>query len=198
MVIKSYDIQNNETTSLLPSLCIFIYNHKIQIRASQIIINKNSIYYTCKLCNGEFQFPYTCISRLTMLTNNIGSFRTLANIHSLDIHLVLLGFTLSCIPKQIFTSKSCLAFISSRPYVSLVKIWTNLPYTYIYIHNRGGSRGGGRAPPPLESLGIDFYSGFRKKIQVYIHFYSGFRGKKHKGGGAIRNPKKSRYTYRLL
>ena len=37
-------------------------------------------------------------------------------------------------------------------------------------YNRGGSRGGGPGgpgPPLSENLGIDFYSGFRKKIQVY-------------------------------
>ena len=78
---------------------------------------------------------------------------------------------------------------------------------------RGGSRGGGARAPLSESLGIDFYSGFREKkhkgggggVQIEIQknpgidFYSGFREKKHKGGGgggAIRNPKKSRY--RLL
>ena len=45
---------------------------------------------------------------------------------------------------------------------------------YIY---RGGSRGGagGPGPPLSESLGIDFYSGYRKKYPG-IHFYSGFRG----------------------
>ena len=73
----------------------------------------------------------------------------------------------------------------------------------------------------LRNPGIDFYSGFRKTNQVYtfivasekkthkggvqfeilrnpgIDFYSGFREKKTQGGGgAIRNPKKSRY--RLL
>ena len=37
----------------------------------------------------------------------------------------------------------------------------------------GGGPGG---PPPLsESLGIDFYSGYRKK-NPGIDFYSGFRG----------------------
>ena len=34
-------------------------------------------------------------------------------------------------------------------------------------NRRGGSRGGGGGGPPLsEFLGIDFYSGFRKNIQV--------------------------------
>ena len=62
--------------------------------------------------------------------------------------------------------------------------------------NRGGSRGGpgGPGPPLSENLGIDFYSGFKKNPGM--HFYSGFREKKTQGGGAIRNPKKSRY--RLL
>ena len=77
-------------------------------------------------------------------------------------------------------------------------------------YHRGGSRGGGPGPPLSENLGIDFYSGFRKK-NPGIHFYSGFREKKHKGGGVqfeilrnpgidfysgSRDPKKSRY--RLL
>ena len=30
-----------------------------------------------------------------------------------------------------------------------------------------GGGGGGPGPPLSESLGIDFYSGYRKKIQVY-------------------------------
>ena len=63
--------------------------------------------------------------------------------------------------------------------------------------DRRGSRGGGpRVPlsPISESLGIDFYSGFRKKIQVYTFIVAS--EKKNTRGGAIRNPKKSRY--RLL
>ena len=42
----------------------------------------------------------------------------------------------------------------------------------VSISIRGGSRGGGGLS---ESLGIDFYSGYRKK-NPGIHFYSGFRG----------------------
>ena len=38
-----------------------------------------------------------------------------------------------------------------------------------------GGGGGGPGPPLSESLGIDFYSGYRKKYPG-IHFYSGFRG----------------------
>ena len=45
----------------------------------------------------------------------------------------------------------------------------------------------------LKNPGIDFYGGFKKKIQVYTFIVAS--QKKHKGG-AIRNPKKSRY--RLL
>ena len=45
-----------------------------------------------------------------------------------------------------------------------------------------GGGGGGFVRHPLETAGIDFYSGFRKNGQG--------------GGGANRNPKKSRY--RLL
>ena len=47
----------------------------------------------------------------------------------------------------------------------------------------------------LRNPGIDFYSGFRKKIQVYT-FIVASEKKTQGGGGAIRNPKKSRY--RLL
>ena len=46
-----------------------------------------------------------------------------------------------------------------------------------------GGGGGGPGPPPLsENLGIDFYSGFRKKIQVYT-FIVASEKKNHKGGG---------------
>ena len=38
-----------------------------------------------------------------------------------------------------------------------------------------GGGPGGPGPPLSESLGIDFYSGYRKKYPG-IHFYSGFRG----------------------
>ena len=43
--------------------------------------------------------------------------------------------------------------------------------------------GGGAAPPPphSESLGIDFYTGFRKKSRYTL--YSGVREEKDKGGG---------------
>ena len=52
-----------------------------------------------------------------------------------------------------------------------------------------GGGGGGLS----ESLGIDFYSGFRKKIQVYTFIVAS--GKKHKGGGVqFEILKKSRYT----
>ena len=54
---------------------------------------------------------------------------------------------------------------------------------------------GGPGPPLSESFGIDFYSGYRKKIQVYTFIVAS--GKKTQGGGAIRNPKK-KSRYRLL
>ena len=58
----------------------------------------------------------------------------------------------------------------------------------------GGGRGGPAPPPPLsESLGIDFYSGFRKKIQAYTFIVASEKKTQGGGGGAIRNPKKSRY-----
>ena len=41
-----------------------------------------------------------------------------------------------------------------------------------------------------KSLGIDFYSGYRKKIQVYT-FIVASGEKNTRGGGAIRNPKKN-------
>ena len=47
----------------------------------------------------------------------------------------------------------------------------------------------------LRNPGIDFYSGFKKNIQVYT-FIVASEKKNTRGGGAIRNPKKSRY--RLL
>ena len=47
---------------------------------------------------------------------------------------------------------------------------------------RGGSRGGGPGPPLSENLGIDFYSGFRKKIQVYT-FIVASEKKNTRGGG---------------
>ena len=63
---------------------------------------------------------------------------------------------------------------------------------------RGGSRGGGGpggpGPPLSENLGIDFYSGFRIFFHVYTFIVAS--EKKNTRGGAIRNPKKSRY--RLL
>ena len=65
---------------------------------------------------------------------------------------------------------------------------------------------GGVVRHPLETAGIDFYSGFRKNgqggVQIEIlknpgiDFYSGFRKNDQGGGGANRNPKTSRY--RLL
>ena len=47
----------------------------------------------------------------------------------------------------------------------------------------GADPGGARPPPPpfSESLGIDFYSGFRKKIQVYTFIVAS--EKKTQGGG---------------
>ena len=85
-----------------------------------------------------------------------------------------------------------------------------LLHRYSDLLCRGGSRGrgggGGPGPPLSETLGIDFYSGFRKKIQVYT-FIVASEKKKHKGGGVqfeiLRNPgidfysgfrEKSRYT----
>ena len=47
----------------------------------------------------------------------------------------------------------------------------------------------------LKNPGIDFYSGFKKKIQVYT-FIVASEKKTQGGGGAILNPKKSKY--RLL
>ena len=41
-------------------------------------------------------------------------------------------------------------------------------------------RGGGAIGNPPKYVGIDFYSGFRKKIQVYTFIVAS--GKKHKGG----------------
>ena len=70
---------------------------------------------------------------------------------------------------------------------------TNQVYTFIVASEKKNTRGGVQFEI-LRNPGIDFYSGFRKN-KPGIHFYSGFREKKHKGG-AIRNPKKSRY--RLL
>ena len=58
-------------------------------------------------------------------------------------------------------------------------------YTSIGMNISGadpGRGGGGPAPPPLsESLGIDFYSGFRKKSRYTLSWW--LQRKKHKGGG---------------
>ena len=48
---------------------------------------------------------------------------------------------------------------------------------------RSISRGGGRPAPLSESLGIDFYSGFRKKIEVYTFIVAS--EKKNTGGGGV-------------
>ena len=45
----------------------------------------------------------------------------------------------------------------------------------IIVRVQGRIQGGGPGPPLSESLGIDFYSGYRKK-NPGIDFYSGFRG----------------------
>ena len=67
------------------------------------------------------------------------------------------------------------------------------------------TQGGGAIRNPKKNPGIDFYSDFRGNAQVGIDFYSGFRKKnpgiyfysgfrkKNSWGGAIRNPKESRY-----
>ena len=61
-----------------------------------------------------------------------------------------------------------------------------LNYKRICPYVRGGSRGGGGpggpGPPLSENLGIDFYSGFRKKSR-YTLLYQ--RKKTQGGGGAI-------------
>ena len=77
---------------------------------------------------------------------------------------------------------------------------------YMYMYQGRIQGGGGPGPPLSENLGIDFYSGFRKQIQVYtfivasekIQVYTFIVASEIKNtrGGAIRNPKKSRY--RLL
>ena len=54
-------------------------------------------------------------------------------------------------------------------------------------------KGGGVQLEIPQNVGIDFHSGFRKKIQVYTFIVAS--GKKTHGG-VIRNPKKSRH--RLL
>ena len=70
--------------------------------------------------------------------------------------------------------------------VTCILLWTNshacskicvisLCLNIVIIRSRGGSRGGALS----ESLGIDFYSGFRKNPG--IHSYSGFREKTHGG-----------------
>ena len=64
-------------------------------------------------------------------------------------------------------------------------------YIYMHIYRgriQGGGGAGGPPPPPLsERLGIDFYSGFRKKIQAYTFIVASEKktqgGEKHKGGG---------------
>ena len=74
---------------------------------------------------------------------------------------------------------------------------TPLSYDNISDQGRiqGGGGPGGPGPPLSENLGIDFYSGFKFFFHVYT-FIVASEKKKHKGGGAIRNPKK--FRYRLL
>ena len=56
-----------------------------------------------------------------------------------------------------------------------------------------GGGPGGPGPPLSESLGIDFYSGYRKK-NPGIHFYSGYRGNAQVGIDLYSGfRKKSRY-----
>ena len=65
---------------------------------------------------------------------------------------------------------------------------TRNPITVCTDQIQGRIQGGGPGPPLSENLGIDFYSGFRKK-NPGIHFYSGFREKKHKGGVQFEIPR---------
>ena len=65
-----------------------------------------------------------------------------------------------------------------------------------YSGFRGNAQGGSAIGNPPKNVGMDFYSSFRKKIQVHVYTFIVASGKKTHGGGAIRNPKKSRH--RLL
>ena len=47
----------------------------------------------------------------------------------------------------------------------------------------GADPGGGARAPLSESLGIDFYSFFRKKIQVYTFIVASEKKKLMRGGG---------------
>ena len=65
------------------------------------------------------------------------------------------------------------------------------PGIHFYSGFREKNHKGGVQLEILGNPGIDSYSGFRKKIQVYTCIVAS--EKKNTRGGAIQNPKKSRY-----
>ena len=150
-----------------------------------------------------------CISRKQM------HHRDLADIHVYSWHCQCLErYYIYHAPEPILTV---------APSIASTNHWSGIHILQARIQGGGGGQGclgppifwnildlypgGGGGPPLSESLGIDFYSGFRKKIQVYT-FIVASEKKKHKGGGGVqfeilRNPginsysgfrKKSRYT----